>query len=275
MKPVNVVLAIFVCSTFFMAAANAQSVRQLRKTIELKMPRAGDNGGTVAQNGKNRYFYATIAGNKTYSFAYFNQVGEMMSPPDLSILADVRGLWYNNALKTFQGNTFGNGGWVNYVMDDAGVPYDVKPFLPGQLQPHPNSVAQYNLRENLVHFLKGSTVVSYNAATGAEIKEKTFLLKTGYSKKVPPPADLVIDSNAVLTKYNTTTVVYTGISNTEFGLLNVQTKEIELYSKNDGLMYQKLKLPADAIVKDKLNFSFSNNTYFLYDSRNRTWVGYR
>ncbi len=275
MKQVKCILSLFICSIFFVASINAQSVRQLRKTIELKMPRGGENGGTVAQNGKNRNFYATIAGNKTYSFAYFNQVGEMMSPPDLSILADVRGLWYNSALKTFQGNAFGSGGWVTYVMDDAGVPYDVKPFLPGQLQPYPNSVAQYNLRENLVHFLKGSTVVSYNAATGAEVKEKTFLLKTGYSKKIPPPADLVIDSNAVLTKYNTTTVVYTGISNAEFGLLNVETKEIELYSKTDGLMYQKLKLPADAIVKDKLNFSFSNNTYFLYDARNRSWIGYR
>ena len=274
MKKVKILL-VFICSISIAHSINAQSVRQLRKTIELKMPRGGENGGTVAQNDKTRNFYATIAGNKTYSFAYFNQVGEMMSAPDLSILADVRGLWYNNALKTFQGNTFGSGGWVTYVMDDYGVPFDVKTFLPGQLQPHPNSVAQYNLRENLVHFLKGSTVVSYNAATGAEVKEKTFLLKTGYSKKVPPPADLVIDSNAVLTNYNTTTVVYTGISNAEFGLLNVQTKEIELYSKNDGLMYQKLKLPADAIVKDKLNFSFSNNTYFLYDTRNRTWVGYR
>ncbi|HTH29715.1 MAG TPA: hypothetical protein VL946_00140 [Lacibacter sp.] len=275
MKQVKIILLLFVCSLSSVELINAQSVRQLRKTIELKMPRGGENGGTVAQNGKTRNFYATIAGNKTYSFAYFNQVGEMMSAPDLSLLADVRGLWYNSALKTFQGNTFGNGGWVTYVMDDYGVPFDVKPFLPGQLQPHPNSVAQYNLRENLVHFLKGSTVVSYNAATGAEVKEKTFLLKTGYSKKVPPPTDLVIDSNTVLSKYNTTTVVYTGISNAEFGLLNIQTKEIELYSKNDGLMYQKLKLPADAIVKDKLNFSFSNNTYFLYDSRNRTWVGYR
>jgi hypothetical protein len=266
----------FFSAAIFFSSASAQSVRQLRKTIELKMPKGpGDNGGTVAQNGKNRYFYATIAGNKTYSFAYFNQVGEMMSPPDLSILADVRGLWYNNALKTFQGNLFGNGGWVSYVLDDAGVPYDAKPFLPGQLQPYPNSVGQYNLRENLVHFLKGSTVVAYNAATGAEVKERTVLLKAGYGKKTPPPADLVIDSNAVLTKYNTTTVVYTGISNAEYGLLNLETKEIELYSKNDGLISQKLKLPADAVVKDKLNFSYSNNTYFLYDARKRSWIGYR
>ena len=185
---------------FFLLMNNyAQSVRQLRKTIELKMPKGpGNNGGTVAQNGKNRYFYATIAGNKTYSLAYFTAVGEMMSPPDLAILADVRGLWYNPALKTFQGNLFGDGGWVTYVLDDAGIVYDVKPFLKGQLQPHPNSVAQFSLRENIVYFLKGATVVAYNAATGVQDTSKTVILKTGFSKKTPPPADYKVDSNTVL-----------------------------------------------------------------------------
>lgn len=260
----------------FYSSLPAQTVRQLRKTFEMKMPKGqGDNGGTVAMNLKNRYFYATIAGNKTYSMAYFNAIGEMMSPPDLSLLADVRGMWYNPVLKTMQGNGFGNTGWLNYVLDESGVPYDVKPFLSGQLQPYPNSVGQYNQRENVVYFLKGSTVVTYDAATGKEVKEKTYLLKTGYSKKVPPPAGLVIDSSKVLSQYNSTTVVYTGIMNAEFGLLNVDTKEIELYSKTDGLMGQKFKLPADAAVKNKLNFSFSNNVYFLYDSFKRSWIGYR
>lgn len=267
----------FICLlTAFFYSLPAQTVRQLRKSVTLKMPKgSGENGGTVAINLKNRFYYATIAGNKTYSIAYFNAVGEMVSPPDLALLADVRGMWYSPALKTMQANAFGSIGWVNYVLDEAGIPYDVKPFLSGQLQPFPNSVAQYNQRENLVHFLKGSTVVAYDVATGKEVKEKTVLLKTGYSKKAPPPAGLLIDSARVLPQYNSTTVLYTGISNAEFGLLNVQTNEIELYSKADGLLTQKLKLPADARPNDKLNFSFCNNVYFIYDVSTRSWVGYR
>lgn len=273
MKKVLFCSAVFICIA---VSLPAQSVRQIRKSFEMKMPSGpGENGGTVAINLKNRYFYATIAGNKTYSIAYFNAIGEMMSPPDLSLLADIRGLWYSPALKTFVANGYGSTGWFTYVLDDAGVVYDVKPLFSGQLQPFPNSVAQYNQRENLVHFLKGSTVVTYDAATGKEIKERTVLIKAGYTKKLPPPAGTVIDSNAVLSNYNTTTVIYTGMSNAEFGLLNIKTKEIELYSKADGLMTQKLKLPDDAVVKDKLNFSFSNNVYFLYDSRKRSWIGYR
>lgn len=257
-------------------SAPAQTVRQLRKAFSMKMPSgAGNNGGTVALNLKNRFYYATIAGNKTYSIAYFNAIGEMVSPPDLSLLADIRGLWYNPSLKTLQANAFGNLGWMNYVLDESGVPYDIKPYLGGQLQPFPNSVAQYNQRENLVHFLKGSMVLAYDVTTGKEIKEKAVLLKTGYTKKTPPPAGWTIDSVSVLPQYNSTTVVYTGLNNAEFGLLNVQNREIELYSRADGLMTQKLKLPAEARPNDKLNFSYCNNVYFIYDATTRSWVGYR
>lgn len=253
-----------------------QTTRQLRKVVELKMPSGGgDNGGTVALNLKNRYYYATIAGNKTYSMAFFNAVGQMMSPPDLALMFDVRGIWYNPQLKTFQANCFGTTGWVNYVMDDAGIPYDVKPLFTGQLQPYPQSVGFYNQKENVVYFLKGSTIVVYDAATGKEQKEKTILLKTGYAKKNPPPVDFKIDSNLVLTKYNTTTAVFTGLPNAEFGLLNLATHEIELYSRAEGLLMQRLKLPPEAPVKDKLNFSYCNNIYWIYDKSNRSWLGYR
>lgn len=265
---------------FFLVAlapvTQAQVARQLRKSIELKMPAGkGENGGTVAVNLKNRNLYATIVGNKTYAMAFFNGVGEMSSPPDLALLADVRGLWYNPALKTFQGNLFGNEGWVNYVMDDAGIPYDVKSAFTGQLQPGVNSVSAFNQRENAVHFLKGNTVVTYDIASGKQVKEKTYALKIGFTKKNPAPADYKADTAITASNYNTTTVIYTGVTNAEFGVLNYVSKEIELYSKNDGLMYQKLKLPADVQVKDKFNFAFANNTYFIFDRMKRTWVGFR
>lgn len=235
----------------------------------------GENGGTVAVSLKNRDLYATIVGNKTYSLAFFNGAGEMASPPDLALLADVRGLWYNPALKTFQGNLFGTGGWVTYVMDDAGIPYDVKPAFAGQLQPGANSVAVFNQRENAVHYLKGNTVVTYDIASGKQVIEKTYALKIGFTKKNPAPADYKADTAKTAANYNTTTVIYTGITNAEFGLLNLATREIELYSKNDGLLYQKLKLPAEVQLKDKFNFAFANNTYFVFDRMKRTWVGYR
>lgn len=273
MKKILFLVVVLIC---FHSHVFSQTTRQLRKQVELKMPMgSGENGGTVAVSLKTRNLYATVVGNKTYAMAFFNGVGQLVSPPDLSLLADIRGLWYNPVLKTFQANTFGTGGWVNYVLDDAGIPYDVKPLFSGQLQPAVNSIAAYNQRENVVYFLKGSVVVSYDVSTGKQVVEKTYPLKTGYTKKVLPPVKYKIDSTQTLSKYNSTTIIYTGVTNAEFGLLNIETKEIELYSKQDGLLYQKLKLPPEALVKDKFNFAFANNIYFLYEKGKRTWVGYR
>jgi hypothetical protein len=260
---------------FCIQISNAQSTREIRKTVELIMPKGnGDNGGTVAVNLKNRNVYATIVGNKTYSMAFFNGVGQMVSPPDLALLADIRGLWYNPALKTFQGNTFG-GNWINYVIDDAGIPYDVKPSFTKVPQPNANSIAVFNQRENVVYFLKGHTVVTVDINTGKPVPEKTYALKLGYTKKAPAPADYKADSLKIPDNYNSTTIIYTGITNAEFGLLNIDTREIELYSKQDGLLYQKLKLPKEAVPWEKFNFGFANNTYYLFDKQKRSWVGYR
>jgi hypothetical protein len=271
MKTISYLFTLLFC----IQISKAQSTREIRKTIELIMPKGnGDNGGTVAVNLKNRNVYATIVGNKTYSMAFFNGIGQMASPPDLALLADIRGLWYNPALKTFQANTFG-GNWVNYVIDDAGIPYDVKPSFTNVPQPNANSIAVFNQRENVVYFLKGATVVTVDINTGKPVPEKTYTLKLGYTKKAPAPADYKADSTKIPANYNSTTVIYTGITNAEFGLLNIATREIELYSKQDGLLYQKLKLPKEAVPRDKFNFGFANNTYYLFDKQKRSWVGYR
>jgi hypothetical protein len=255
--------------------SKAQTTRELRKSIELFMPKGnGENGGTVAVNLKNRNIYATIVGNKTYSMAFFNGAGEMTSPPDLALLADIRGLWYNPVLKSFQANIFG-GNWINYVIDDAGIPYDVKPHFSNVPQPNANSVAVFNQRENVVYFLKGSMVVTVDINTGKPVPEKTYALKIGFTRKNPAPVDYKADSIKTPSNYNSTTVIFTGITNAEFGLLNVATREIELYSKNDGLIYQKLKLPKEATPRDKFNFGYANNTYFLFDKNKRSWIGYR
>lgn len=256
--------------------ANAQTKRYLEVVMRLEMPHGpGENGGTVALNQRNKNYYATIAGNKSYSFAIFNGIPELASPPDLALLYDIRGLWYHPKLQTFMANTFGNTGWIQYTIDRYGIPYDAKIIFQGQRQPFPQSVGQFSPKENLVYFLKGSTAVAYDANTGDPLPGKNKLLKTGYTKKSPPPADQAIDSFSVLENYNSTTLVYTGISQSEFGLLNVKNREVELYSATDGLLTARLKIPEKIPVKDKLNFAYCNNHYWFYDDASRTWAGLR
>jgi hypothetical protein len=79
----------------------------------------------------------------------------------------------------------------------------------------------------------------------------------------------------VLENYNSTTLVYTGISQSEFGILNVKNREVELYSAADGLLTARLKIPEKIPLKDKLNFAYCNNLYWFYDNASRTWAGLR
>jgi len=256
--------------------SEAQVKRHLEVTARLEMPSGpGENGGTVALNQRNKNFYATIAGNKAYSLAVFNVLYELESPPDLAQLYDIRGLWYHPKQQTFMANTFGSTGWVKYTIDKKGNPYDAKVVYPGQRQPFPQSVGQFSPRENLVYFLKGSVAVAYDANTGEPTPDKNRLLKIGYTKKSPPPVNWKIDSFSVVDGYNSTTLVYTGISQSEFGLLNVKNREVEFYSAADGLLTARLKIPEKIPVKDKLNFAYCNNHYWFYDNVSRTWAGLR
>ncbi len=253
-----------------------QTIRKVNKVSVLQMPgRGGDNGGTVAVHGRTRNYYATIAGNKTFSLAIFNGAGERTSPADLAVLYDVRGMWYNQAAKTFYANGYGRNGWCKYLIDEEGVPYDVAPLFEGQQQPFPQSAGAYNQKENVVYFLKGSTAVAYDGETGKELPEKKKLIKVGYTVKNPPPANYNSDTISVLPGYNNTSLIYTGISNNELGILNVETREIELYSASTGLLTTRLQLPPEAVVREKLNFAFCNGIYWLYDASKRSWIGYR
>jgi hypothetical protein len=267
---------IFTVLLFITFETEAQIKRHLEIVERLEMPNGpGENGGTVAQNQRNKNIYATIAGNKSYSLAVYNVLNELESPPDLAQLYDIRGLWYHPKLQTFMANSFGNTGWVQYTIDKKGIPYDAKVVFEGQRQPFPQSVGQFSPRENLVYFLKGNVAVAYDANTGNPVPGKNKLLKVGFPKKTPPPGDWKIDSFTVLENYNSTTLIYTGISQSEFGLLNVKNREVELYSAADGLLTTRLKIPEKIPVKDKLNFAYCNHLYWFYDNASRTWAGLR
>ncbi len=254
----------------------AQAVRTLQKSIVLQMPKGrGENGGTVAIHLKTRYYYATVTGNPTFSMAIFDGSGNRIGPPDLTLLTDSRGLWYDPFAKTFHANCYGKQGWAQYTLDEAGIPYEVRSLFSGKLQPQPNSVAAYVQREHSICFLKGTNAVFFDAGSGKEQPQKTIPLKIGYTKKNPPPANWSTDTLEIPAVYNSTTLIYTGIANAEIGLLNTQTHEIELYSKNDGLLTQRLVLPQSISLKNQFNFAFCNGIYWLYDPSARSWVGFR
>ena len=102
----------------------AQLVKTLKKTIELKMPGKvfvsiltgkdslpGTRGGAVVWHPLQKKYYAAFAGNWKFPMAVFDISGKLLSNEDLTTFEDLRGMWYVPKLKKICGNGYSEIGW--------------------------------------------------------------------------------------------------------------------------------------------------------------------
>ena len=154
----------------------AQLVKTLKKSIELKMPGKvfaskingedslpGKRGGAVIWHPLQKKYYAVFAGNQTYPLAVFDFAGKRLSGDDLTTLEDLRGLWYNPTLKKICGNGYNDNGWFSYKLDAKGIPAEAEIYAAGMNQPGEQSVGVFNTDLNHDPTLKK------NGAAGAQV----------------------------------------------------------------------------------------------------------
>lgn len=247
---------------------HAQDDKKLTPVLQLAVPREGGaNGAAVAWNPALKYYYAAMAGNVDFSLGVFDTKGRLLSPKDQSTLFDIRGLWYNTKSKTMQTNGYGEYGWGEYVLDSKGFPTDIEVIHEGLNQPDEQAVGAFNAAKQIVYFLNSDGYIEVYDAAGATYQEliELSLGKTSESSSTTTNADVFSD-------YNYNGIVYNG---KEIGLLNFAEKRIELYNPEDGKMVRRLILPADAPVKEFMNFSWCNGIYWLFDGKTRIWKGYK
>jgi hypothetical protein len=263
----------------------AQLIKTLKKTIELQMPGIahpskltgkdslpGKRGAAVAWHPLQKKYYAAFAGNTTFPLAVFDISGKHLSSDDLMTMEDLRGLWYNPKLKKLCGNAYSDYGWFSYILDSNGIPVKIEVYAEGMNQPDKQSIGTYNEKSNLVCFLNGTKIEMYNAEAMME-EDSTIQLYPGISRK-----EDIIESNDETyfnEYYNFNVLIYTGISKAEFGLLNINDKQVELYNRKTGLLTQKLKLPADVETYNSFNFSYANGIFWSFNMDTRIWTGYK
>ena len=264
---------------------NAQLIKTLKKTVELKMPGIavpsivtgedslpGKRGGAVIWHPLQKKYYAAFAGNETFPLAVFDVTGKLLSGEDQTCMVDTRGLWYNPKLKKICGNGYADIGWFSHTLDLKGIPVTSEIYVAGMNQPGEQSIGVFHAKTNLVYFLYGQNIFVYNADAMQE-EDSTLRLYPGISKKEDIDED---DNGEFLSEdYNSNVLIYTGISKAEFGLLNVMEKQVELYNKKTGLLTQKLRLPDDVETYTAFNFSYTNGTYWAFNMDTRIWTGYK
>ncbi len=253
----------------------SQESKDLKKVIQLKIPREGGaNGAQVAWNPAEKKYYAAMAGNSSFCLGVYNTEGILVSSTSQQTMFDIRGFWYNPATRSLQMNGYNDFGIAEYTLDSDGIPADVKILKDGMNQPTEQSSAAYNPTEKVMYFFsEDGGIEVYTLSTGGY--ERMIDIALGLTKEADKEKVFSRDNLEVLDDYNTTTVVYTGISGAEIGLLNHYKKQVEFYSLKSGYMTRKWLLPTDAPAQTILNFSYCNGIFWLFDKQLRIWNGYK
>ncbi|NJO24635.1 MAG: hypothetical protein HC867_00875 [Bacteroidia bacterium] len=205
-----------------------------------------------------------------FPWSVFDSKGNRLSSEDQQALEDIRGIWYNGMAKAIQVNCFADHGWVEYILDKNGNPEDIKYLLEDMAQPDDQSAGAYDPDNNRVIFLDEMGYVAvYAFPTGEHVKEFPLHLRKTSGKENADDNEKVIDD------YNSTNIIFTGIKKAELGVLNTKERKVELYDISTGYLTRILKLPADALVATRLNFSYTNGMVFLFDQTSRVWIGYK
>jgi hypothetical protein len=250
----------------FGSYASAQDISlsdvQLKPRLSLSMELqsdAGFNGAAVAWHPLFEMYYTLIAGNEEFPIDVFDAKGNHLQTRDAG--RDCRGLWYNPTYEYLEAHTYDVHDIISYVFDDFGFLTEDEPYeelfeLPVwdpqavmALDVERDAYVWYNYEENVLGII--------SAETGDEMDVL--------------PVDLPVDKEFI----NSNTVIYTGITGAEYGLLNIDTKQVYLINKTDGKVSVTVQLPAQVVVGDAFRFSFANGHVWIFDADERRWDGFK
>jgi hypothetical protein len=251
------------------------SEKTLKKVLTLTpSDYAGGNGGAVVWHPAQKKYYTARAGNVTYPLDVFNAAGKRISGNDVTTMVDVRGMWYNSAKKKIYVSGYAEYGWSTYELDKAGIPASVTNIADGQNQPDANSVPCFDAKKSLVYFLDGTSIYAYNATTAKKTSDYPVITLASGIRGAYGSNAIESDSKELPSFYNQA-LIYTGVPGQEFGLLNADKKQIDLYSTKTGERTQVLHLPSDTNPEHVFNFAYANDMYFIYDKTDHVWKGYK
>ena len=178
-KYVIFILALFLISSTGLLAQN----RTLKQAMELQMPKTaedelcGTRGAGVCWNPITKKYYAAFCGNVGFPMAVFTPAGKRVSSDSLTTMEDIRGIWFNPSINRIMANCYNEIGWINYELNDAGIPTSNYYKFTGMNQPTEQSVGSYYTLLKSVAFRDGNQVVLYQNISNAspEVKESVMI----------------------------------------------------------------------------------------------------
>lgn len=275
MKNILVIIVAAMCTI----SGNAQTI--LTRTLSLKIiTEGGQKAAGVVWHPLQKKYYAAQGGNADFPMVVFDSKGKQLSDTTLTTMVDVRGFWYNPNTKTLQTNGYDDFGWGEYVLNSKGIPTATNVLFEGMNQPDQNSIGAYDYKRNVLMFLNSYdySVDFYNMQTGMPDSSVTIYFGCKTMDEVEAYFNeemMAYDWEAVFAYYNENAIIYTGIPGEEIGLLRYLENKVEFYNAATGLLTRYVAFPSEATTSSMLNFSYSNGIYWLFDSEQRIWTGYK
>ncbi len=217
----------------------------------------GTNASAVTYVPGPNVYITCIAGNSNYPLEVFNREGKTISTAGAGI--DLRGIWYNPATNSLEGNCAGEEGWFSTPLNAQGIPSgDWSLIRQGQLQPDFQSVMSYiTPKKKLVTITADNSFSFWGRKNGKE--------KVCFQHGTPGDTDWY---------FNPYSAAYTGNDAFPLAVLELNGEQI-LYFSLKGQYLGATKIDGGLPEMDGFRFSFANRNAFVYDESARTWSAYR
>jgi hypothetical protein len=273
MKKYLIVLFLLTAAFQAMGQGEGDQASTLKKVIVLKPSDYGTgNGASVVWNPDLKLYYAARAGSAGFPLDIFDANGKKISG-EYKTLFDIRGMWYDRSARRICMNGFGSSGWAYYKLDNKGRPVSVVSVVDSLNQPEENSVGCFSDSRSRVYFLDSMKIIAYNAKDGTRLGDQEGVdLSATINVNYTGYLDENFDD---LPGFYNPALVYTGIQKQEFGLLNFETNQIDLFDASTGELTQSLTLPEGSGPEDHFNFAYTNGMFFLYNKADKVWTGYK
>ncbi len=257
--------------TLFIFVATAQKL--LKQTIILNMPEDGNNGASVAWNPIQKKYYAAYAGNASYAMGVFDATGKSLQD-DLITDFDMRGIWYNSTSKRIEFNCYSDAGIGHLELETNGQVANKTIDLEGKNQPDDQSVGVYVANNTIAYLSPTYYIEKYNAKTGLSTNSST---KLHVGCKTKDDVSKMETEDMEATKWdsrNYSVVQYTGMPKSEWAILNVTERKIELYDQQTGLQNKTYyAIPKEITLEMNFNFSYANGIWWFFNKKEKKWYG--
>lgn len=209
---------------------------------------------TITWHPVLKKYYTLRIGSSTFPLQTFSETFVNLHQDTAGI--DTRGIWYNPNTNQLERNCFNTLGWATISLNGSGnATNSFTVLFPGMNQPTIQSVGAYDFKTNAVLFYTAGTIRIHDRNTG--LLAATLPL-----------------TGTPFTTVNAESVIYTGETGFEIGLLDYTNKRVLLFNRATGAMSGSVQLPSTAITHNQFRFCYANNRVWLFNSTLRKWSAY-